>query len=65
MSDNILEKCYRQYIRIQIKKDTVENEPLSIVLDKYKINIEDKYVYAIIYNEMFVEITNRWCNCRL
>jgi len=68
MTDDKLEECYRQYIGIQIKKDTLENEPLSIVLDKYKIEIGVKYshvVSAIMYNQMFVEIARRWCECRL
>ena len=65
MPDDILEECYHQYIRIQIKKGTVENEPLSIVLEKYKSDIGDKFAYAVMYNDMFVEIARRWCKCRL
>jgi len=64
ISNSILEDCYHQYIRIQLKKDTLENEPLSLMTEHYKSYIGDKYE-AILYHNMLIEIADRWCKCRL
>jgi len=64
ISDSTLEECYHQYIKIQLKKDTLENEPLSLIVKHYKSYFGDKYE-AILYHNMLIEIAHRWCKCRL
>jgi len=64
ISDNILEECYHQYIRIQLKKDILQNEPLSLIVKHYKSYFGDKFE-AILYHNMLIEIADRWCKQRL
>jgi len=62
--NDILEKCYHQYIQMEIKRDIVniEQEPLLSTLECYKKDIGEKGAYAIMTHELLMEIAKRWIN---
>jgi len=61
MPNDILEKCYYQYIQMEIKRD-IEQEPLLSTLAHYKKDIGEKGAYAIMTHELLMEIAKRWIN---
>ena len=60
MSDEILEKCYHEFISMELKK-LDENAFLFDMLNQYIQEIGEKAAKPIMVSDLLHEIAKRWC----
>lgn len=59
MDHKNLEQCYYDLIAIEIKKENNPNH-LSDIIKQYQNEVGDKAAFAIMKNDMLMEIAKRW-----
>lgn len=60
MSDKILEKCYHEYISMELKK-LDDNAFLYDILNQYIRDIGEKAAKPLMISDLLHEIAKRWC----
>jgi len=59
MDHENLEQCYYDLIAIEIKKENNPNH-LSDIIKQYQNEVGEKAAFAIMKNDMLMEIAKRW-----